>query len=345
MSPAAPAHASGSSDAVAGAAAAPGTGAHQPALRRVLRPLHLWAIAVGLVISGDYFGWNYGLAKAGPIGMLLAVLVVTAMYVFFIFSYTELSTAIPHSGGPYAYARRALGVAMSAEEVVDPKRDIPRGYIAGLITLVALALGTLVCTSGVLPVSELVKDDSPLPRAMAAVLSQGHWLTHMMIYIGLFGLLASFHGIMMGYSRQVYALARGGYLPPFLAYLHPRRRTPIWAVVAPGLLGLGVVLTGKTALAIGISTLGATILYITSMVSLLVLRRREPELARPFRAPGYPFVPIAALLLAGVCMAAIVASEPILGAVALASMSAFLLYYLAVARERVRATRDEIPTL
>jgi ethanolamine permease len=150
---------------------------------------------------------------------------------------------------------------------------------------------------------------------------------------------------MMGYSRQVYALARGGYLPPFLAYLHPRRRTPIWAVVVPGILGLGVVLTGKTALAIGISTLGATILYITSMVSLLVLRRREPELARPFRAPGYPFLPVAALVLAAVCLTAIVASEPILGAVALAGMSAFLIYYLAVARERVRSTRDEIPTL
>src|SRR5947209_6823140 len=78
-------------------------------LRRVLRPIHLWAIAVGLVISGDYFGWNYGLAKAGPVGMMAAVLLTTVMYICFIFSYTELSTAIPHSGGPYAYARHALG--------------------------------------------------------------------------------------------------------------------------------------------------------------------------------------------------------------------------------------------
>src|SRR5262249_37178935 len=70
------------------------------ALPRVLGPVRLWAIAVGLVISGDYFGWNYGLAKGGPVGMIAATLLMTLMYVTFIFSYTELSTAIPHSGGP-----------------------------------------------------------------------------------------------------------------------------------------------------------------------------------------------------------------------------------------------------
>lgn len=435
---------------------AAGTRPAPAALKRVLRPLHLWGIAVGLVISGDYFGWNYGLGKAGPVGMLAAVLVVTLMYVCFIFSYTELSTAIPHSGGPYAYARRALGpfwgllagvatllefvfappaialaigsyvhfrmpalpvklvavaayfifallncwgvelaarfelfvtglavfelavffgitgphvelgrllaqpllpfgvggiflalpfaiwfylalegVAMSAEEVVDPRRDIPIGYTAGLLTLVALALGTLICTSGVIAWPELIKDDSPLPRAMAQVLSPGHILTHMMVYIGLFGLLASFHGIMMGYSRQVFALARGGYLPPFLAYLHPQRGTPVWAVIVPAFVGLGVVASGKTDQAITLSALGASLLYILSMVSLLVLRRREPQMERPYRAPGYPFFPIIALGLAIVCMAAILYSAPMLGLVALTIFLLFAGYYWRWARPRV----------
>lgn len=432
-----------------------------PALKRVLRPLHLWGIAVGLVISGDYFGWNYGLGKAGPVGMLAAVLLVTVLYICFIFSYTELSTAIPHSGGPYAYARRALGpffgllagvatllefvfappaialaigsyvhfrvpelsikavavavyvlfallncwgvelaarfelfvtalavfelglffaitgphvqagrllaqpllpfggrgiflalpfaiwfylalegVAMSAEEVVDPRRDIPIGYTAGLLTLVALALCTLVCTSGVVPWPELVKDDSPLPRAMASVLSPGHILTHMMVYIGLFGLLASFHGIMMGYSRQVFALARGGYLPPFLAWLHPRRRTPVWAVLVPAAFGLVVVWTGKTDQAITLSALGATLLYMLSMISLLVLRRRAPGLIRPYRAPGYPYFPVIALGLAVVCLAAILYSAPQLGAICLGIYVLFSLYYFLAASPRVQRAAE-----
>ena len=80
-----------------------------PHLQRVLKPIHLWALAVGLVISGNYFGWSYGFAAGGPIGLAIALVPVTIFYVTFILSYSELATAIPHAGGPSAYARRALG--------------------------------------------------------------------------------------------------------------------------------------------------------------------------------------------------------------------------------------------
>lgn len=398
-------------------------------LKRALGPVHLWAIAVGLVIGGDYFGWNYGLAKGGPLGMIAATLLITVLYVCFIFSYTELSTAIPHSGGPYAFARRAFnpfigymagiatvielvfappavaraigayvhfrvpslavnavaigafalfclinalgvsiaatfelvitavatfelflfftltgghvdvarivdaglpfgtrgifdaipfaiwfylaieGVAMSAEEVKRPERDIPIGYVAGIITLVMLALGTLVCTTGVLPWMELTQDDSPLPKALAAVLSPDHPMTHLMVYLGLFGLIASLHGIIMGYSRQVFALARDHMLPPILAHISPRFGTPIFAIIVPGVLGCLVVLSERTDAIITLSVLGAVTLYILSMASLFALRRREPTLARPFRAPLYPTTPAVALGLSVIALVAVIASD------------------------------------
>src|SRR6185295_18410461 len=91
-------------------------------LKRSLKTIHLWGIAVGLVISGEYFGWSYGWSSAGTLGFLVTSLVIAAMYTTFIFSFTELSTAIPHAGGPFAYARRAFG---------------PNGgFIAGFATLV-----------------------------------------------------------------------------------------------------------------------------------------------------------------------------------------------------------------
>ena len=80
-----------------------------PHLSRVLKPIHLWALAVGLVISGNYFGWSYGFGAGGPIGLAIALIPVTIFYVTFILSYSELATAIPHAGGPSAYARRAMG--------------------------------------------------------------------------------------------------------------------------------------------------------------------------------------------------------------------------------------------
>lgn len=401
----------------------------QAGLKRVLGPVHLWAIAVGLVISGDYFGWNYGLAKGGPVGMLIATLLVTVMYVCFIFSYTELSSAIPNSGGPFAFAERGLGrlggtvaaiatlvelvfappaiargigsyvhfrmpelgvnsvaigafvvfgvvnmlgvslaatfelvvtaaaafelclffglvgphveaarlfaepllpfgvlgifasipfaiwfylgmegVAMSAEEVKDPPRDIPRGYIAGIATLVILALGTLICTSGVLPWQRLVEDDSPLPKTLATVLSPDHPMTHLMVYLGLFGLVASFHGIIMGCSRQVYALGRAGLLPKAFASIHPRLGTPLLAIALPCAAGSVFVLGERTDELITFSVLGAVTVYIVSMLALFRLRRAEPNLERPFRAPLYPVLPAVALLFSVLALVAVVAS-------------------------------------
>ena len=67
-------------------------------LSRVLGPLHLWALAVGLVISGNYFGWSYGMESGGPMGLLIALIPVTIFYVTFMLSYSELATMIPHAG-------------------------------------------------------------------------------------------------------------------------------------------------------------------------------------------------------------------------------------------------------
>jgi ethanolamine permease len=77
---------------------------------------------VGLVISGEYFGWNYGWIVAGPLGFLVTTLVVKVLYVTFIFSFTELTMAIPQAGGPFVYSFRAFGKW--------------GGFVAGYATLV-----------------------------------------------------------------------------------------------------------------------------------------------------------------------------------------------------------------
>src|SRR5687768_14772087 len=97
-------------------------------LKKAIRPIHLWAISVGLVISGEYFGWNYGWGVAGTMGFLIATLIITVLYITFIFSFTELTTAIPQAGGPFAYAQKALGPA--------------GGLVAGYATLVEFLLAT-----------------------------------------------------------------------------------------------------------------------------------------------------------------------------------------------------------
>jgi ethanolamine permease len=78
-------------------------------LRRHARVWHLWAMGIGAVISGDFFGWNYGMAEGGFGGMLIAVGAMTAMYIGLCFSIAEMAPALPHAGGAYSFARTAMG--------------------------------------------------------------------------------------------------------------------------------------------------------------------------------------------------------------------------------------------
>src|SRR5712692_4676788 len=78
-------------------------------LRRHARVLHLWALGVAAVISGDFFGWNYGLTAGGFGGMFIALAIMTVMYAGLCFSIAEMSPALPHAGGAYSFARTAMG--------------------------------------------------------------------------------------------------------------------------------------------------------------------------------------------------------------------------------------------
>lgn len=417
-------------------------------LKKVIRPVHLWAIAVGLVISGEYFGWNYGWGVAGTIGFLLATLLVTLLYVTFIFSFTELTTSIPNAGGPFAYAHRALGpigalvagyatlvefllatpaiafalgsylhflypslpvlpmgivvyvlltvlnlfgikesagfslvitllavaellvymgivapsfraehflhkgllngwagifaalpfamwlyvciegVAMVAEEVQQPECTIPKGYISGLLTLMLLAIGVMVCTGGITNWQRLSAIDYPLPESIGIVLGRQNHITQFFAGIGLFGLLASFNGIILGYSRQLFALARSGYLPAYLGTLSRKRQTPSRALVVGGLIGTAALCMGKTDQLVIISVLGAVVMYVMSMISLFVLRKKEPGLKRPFKVPFYPWFPGIALVLSLVSLAAIVYYNVLLSLLFFAGLAIVLLAFI-----------------
>ena len=81
----------------------------QRLLRRHAGMLQLWALGVGAVISGDFFGWNFGLTEGGFGGMLLALGIMTILFAALCFSIAEMSAALPHAGGAYSFARTSMG--------------------------------------------------------------------------------------------------------------------------------------------------------------------------------------------------------------------------------------------
>src|SRR5919109_4997998 len=393
-------------------------------LRRHAGVWSLWALGVGAVISGDFFGWNFGLAY-GFGGLLVATLVITVMYFGLCWSIAEMSPALPHTGGAYSFSRSAMGpwggfttgvaetieyvvtpavivagigfymqsifrdlfdvspplwawwlifyvvfvllnfvgveasfrftvfitlaslailivffvgaipnfdfdrwaigdlgwfpdgvpgvfyalpfaiwfylaieeLPLAAEESHDPQRDIPRGTIYGLLTLVVTGFLVLFLNSGISPGSEALSESGePLNDGLKTIFGGGT-AASLLALIAVTGLVASFHTIIYAYGRNIFSLSRAGYYPHALSVTHGRRNTPYVALVVGAVIGYGLVflldqatthdwLGGNLGAALlNMAVFGAVISYFMQTVSFILLRERLPQIDRPYRSP------------------------------------------------------------
>jgi ethanolamine permease len=190
---------------------------------------------------------------------------------------------------------------LAAEESVDPKRDMPRGIIAGIATLIVSAFLILTLNPSVSGVGSFALGSSgePLLDGFRAIFGEG--LAKGLSLVAVIGLIASFHTIIFAQGRQIYSLSRAGYFPTFLSITHGTRKTPHIAMFAGTGLGLAVILVLWYSLgaeaggaAIGFTLLnmavfGAMLSYIAQAASFILLRRNQPNIERPFRNPlGVP---------------------------------------------------------
>jgi ethanolamine permease len=205
------------------------------------------------------------------------------------------------------------GVANVAEEAIRPQRDVLLGFGSALATLVVLCVLVFLSSIGVAGWEAIVypspgaqPSDSPLPLALSKITGAGGWLYHLLITIGLMGLIASFHGIILAASRATLEFGRVKYIPSVFGKIHGRFKTPANALLVNMVIGIIALLSGKTSEIITLSCFGALTLYIFSMITVLALRKKEPELERPFRVPFYPVFPLVALLIAVISLVAMI---------------------------------------
>ena len=209
------------------------------------------------------------------------------------------------------------GVANVAEETVRPQRNVLLGFGSALLTLVILCVLVFMSTVGVggweavvYPESGAPPSDSPLPLALAQITGSNDWLYHILITIGLMGLVASFHGIILAASRATFEFGRVKYIPAVFGKVHERFKTPANALLINMIIGIVALLIGNTSQIITIAVFGALTLYIVAMASVIVLRKKEPQLTRPFTVPYYPYFPIVALIIAAVSLIAMITLYP-----------------------------------
>ena len=205
------------------------------------------------------------------------------------------------------------GVANVAEEAVNPQRNIVLGFGSALFTLIVLCILVFVSAVGVggwesivYPSPGAPPSDSPLPLALLQITGKSGLLYHLLITIGLMGLVASFHGIILASGRASFEFGKVGYIPKTFGKIHPAFKTPANALLANMVIGIIALLTGKTSEIITISCLGALSLYFISMISLLALRKKEAALPRPFRVPLFPYFPVIALVISGIFLVAMI---------------------------------------
>ncbi|HVU58792.1 MAG TPA: ethanolamine permease [Puia sp.] len=206
------------------------------------------------------------------------------------------------------------GVANVAEETIRPQRNVLLGFGSALATLIVLCVLVFVSSIGVAGWEAIVypvagkadTSNSPLPLALSKITGSGGAMYHLLITIGLMGLVASFHGIILAASRATFEFGRVKYIPAAFGRVNSRTRTPVNALVINMCIGIIALLTGRTDEIITISCFGALTLFILAMVTLLALRKKEPELERPFKTPLYPYFPIVALVIAVVALVAMI---------------------------------------
>ena len=241
------------------------------------------------------------------------------------------------------------GVANVAEETIRPQRNVLLGFGSALATLVVLCVLIFLSSVGVAgweaivyPSPGAAPSDSPLPMALARITGAGGWLYHLLITIGLMGLVASFHGIILAASRATLEFGRVRYIPSVFGKIHPKFKTPASALLVNMCIGIIALLTGKTSEIITISCFGALTLYILSMITVLALRKKEPELERPFRVPFYPYFPLIALGIAVVSLVAMVTLNILLAGIYFALLGLAYLWFHFFVRPEISSVEEAV---
>ena len=190
---------------------------------------------------------------------------------------------------------------LAAEESVDPKRDMPKGIILGMVTLMISAFMIVLLNPSLPGVGafQLGSSLEPLLDGFKAIYGDSGVV--ILGLVALTGLIASFHTILYAQGRQIYSLSRAGYFPTALSITHQTYKTPYIAMITGAVVGLAVMMIIWFALGaeqggsiigsvlLNMAVFGAMFSYIMQAISFILLRKNLPHIERPFRSPfGIP---------------------------------------------------------
>jgi APA family basic amino acid/polyamine antiporter len=198
-------------------------------------------------------------------------------------------------------------VSTAAEECRNPQRDLPFGILATLVACTLLYGGVAIVLSGIVPWQSIMGDAAPVVNALhrLSLLPGGHplhWIEFIVLIGAMLGMISSILVFQLGQARVWFAMSRDRLLPNVFSRIHPQFRTPAIATwvagfvvgIPAGLLDIGTVSN--------LSNIGTLFAFVLVSIAVLILRYREPERPRAFRAPFGPVFPVLSIIFCIVLM-------------------------------------------
>jgi ethanolamine permease len=273
-------------------------------------PQQIWWLAAYAIFVGLNI---FGIEATMRFTVIICFLSLGILAVFFISALTDFSvdnlTNIPPEGGnskwlpfgiegifknlPFAiwFYLAIEELPLAAEESMDPRRDIPKATMWGLWALVITGVLTLFLNTGTSSgAAGIGASAEPLFLGFQDVFGEGT-AASLLALVAVIGLVASFHTIIFAYGRNIFSLSRAGYFPKWLSVTHGERKTPHVALIVGAVIGFGLAwwiseASGNVGAALlTMAVFGAVISYAMQMLSFILLRRKLPNIARPYRSP------------------------------------------------------------
>ena len=288
--------------------------------------LHQMTLGFMVLIIGVFTAINYwGASETGTIGSLVTMIKVTILGLFVLFGmlamgrteawYTRFTAEfLPNGIGGILVAMGLTFVAFegyeiiaqSAEEVVDPERNIPRAtFLSILIAVViyilvgATAIGATVPPTGMAAYEYLgLKKEVAIVEVARQIFPLGMGAT-VLLLSGLVSTMSALNATTYSASRVSFAMGRERNLPAFFARIHPQRHTPHWAVICSGALMVVMSLWLPIENAAAAASIMFLLLFLQVNLTVMVLRHKRPDLKRGFVIPWFPAVPVIAVFCNG----------------------------------------------
>jgi basic amino acid/polyamine antiporter, APA family len=198
-------------------------------------------------------------------------------------------------------------VSTAAEEAKNPQRDLPIGIIATLIVCTVLYIGVAVVLTGIVPWSSVRDDAAPVVNSLkhlTEVTGSGwlRWVRLGVLFGAMMGMISSLLVFQLGQARVWFSMSRDGLLPKLFCHVHPRFRTPSTATWIAGLvvgIPAGILDIGTLS---DLSNIGTLFAFVLVSLGVIILRYREPNRHRGFRAPGGIAAPVLSVIFCALLM-------------------------------------------